>query len=165
MALGTMAQWAWHSFPNTGDYKLADVKQAYDSHGRDVFYPVGLPELRQPGEFLPERTTAAAKWLIENSHRIHLARIGLVLPQQTNPVLPIDAVSAIGQRLDLWTGCVESRFQLLNSSVRVETALPSPAGCNRSPNHLPAACRQPTRATRSISLRLRFLGSRLGLAG
>jgi hypothetical protein len=79
MPLGTMPQWAWHLFPNSGDYKFTDIMKAYDSHGREVFYPVGSSELRVSGQALPEQTTAAA-WLRDNPHRIHLARLGLVSP-------------------------------------------------------------------------------------
>jgi protein-glucosylgalactosylhydroxylysine glucosidase len=66
MPLGTMAQWAWHAFPNTAGYELADVKQGYDSHGRQVFYPVGIRELREEGKTPSERTVAAETWLREN---------------------------------------------------------------------------------------------------
>jgi hypothetical protein len=121
MPLGTMAQWAWPLFPNSGDYKLTDIMKAYDSHGREVFYPVGSSELRVSGQALPEQTTAAA-WQRDNPHRIHLACLGLVLPRETNAAMPIDSVFRIEQKLDLWTGCADSRFQLLGAPVRVETA-------------------------------------------
>lgn len=117
MPLGTMAQWAWHSFPNSGDYKLADAMHLYDSHGREVPYPSTTGDL--PGGKPP---SAADKWLIANPQRIHLARIGLVLPQEADPAIPLDAVSGIQQRLDLWTGCIESTFQLHDAAVRVVTA-------------------------------------------
>ena len=122
MPLGTMAQWAWQSFPNTGDYKLADTIKTYESHGRGVSYPVGLSELRAGAQTTSERTAAAERWLTENPHRMHLARIGLVLPEQTNGGVALDAISAISQRLDLWTACVDSRFTLAGAAVRVETA-------------------------------------------
>lgn len=122
MPLGTMAQWAWHEFPNTEKYHLFDVRQGYHSHGREVFYPVAVAELRQTGETLSPRTAAAAKWLIQNPHRIHLVRIGLTFADKSNPAIPLEAVTAIHQRLDLWTGCVESSFQILGASVEVKTA-------------------------------------------
>jgi hypothetical protein len=122
MPLGTMAQWAWHTFPNTAHYELADVQQGYDSHGRRVFYPVGISELREARQIPSERSVAAESWLRENPHRIHLARIGLVFPHETTAAIPVNAISGVQQRLDLWTGRVESRFQLLGATVHVETA-------------------------------------------
>jgi hypothetical protein len=95
MPLGTMAQWAWHSFPNAGDYKLADTIKTYDSHGREVPYPVGLSELRAAGQTPSDHIAAAERWLTENPQRIHLARIGLVLPQQADGGIALDAISVI----------------------------------------------------------------------
>src|ERR1017187_3896974 len=38
MPLGTMAQWAWHAFPNPEDFRLREVMRPYDAHGRSVLY-------------------------------------------------------------------------------------------------------------------------------
>lgn len=150
MPLGTMAQWAWHSFPNTGDYKLADTIKTYDSHGREVSYPVGLGELRAAGQTPSDYTAAAEKWLTENPHRIHLARIGLPLPQQADGGIALDAVSAINQTLDLWTGCVDSRFNLLGAAVKVETA------CHPQRNVLAIRIQSPLLADGRLGLILAF---------
>ena len=122
MPLGTMAQWAWHSVPNTGNYQLSEVMKEYDSHGRVVSYPVGINEFGPAPAGIPERIIASATWLRENPQRIHLARIGLVRPRETNVAIPMDAISGVEQKLDLWSGRVDSRFQLFGAQVRIETA-------------------------------------------
>ena len=38
--LGTQSEWGWHSFPNTGSYKIEDALKDYDAHGRKVPYAV-----------------------------------------------------------------------------------------------------------------------------
>ncbi len=122
MPLGTMAQWAWHTFPNSNNYQLSEVMKDYASHGRMVSYPVGINEFGAAPAGVPERVVKAATWLRENPQRIHLARIGLVLAPGQKEALTLDRISAIHQQLDLWHGCIDSRFELLGSPVRVETS-------------------------------------------
>ena len=122
MPLGTMAQWAWHTVPNTAHYQLSEVMTENDSHGRMVPYPVGVNEFGHAPEGVPRRVIEAATWLRENPHRIHLARIGLVLSGGDPGALGLAAISGIRQRLDLWSGTIDSRFELEGRPVHVETA-------------------------------------------
>jgi hypothetical protein len=38
MPLGTLSNWAWHSFPNPSHYHLSEIMRPYNSHGREVRY-------------------------------------------------------------------------------------------------------------------------------
>jgi hypothetical protein len=60
----------------------------------------------------------AATWLFNNPRRLDLGRIGLSFP--TADVSLAD-VSAARIELDLWTGCVHSRFEVLGRPVEVWT--------------------------------------------
>jgi hypothetical protein len=122
MPLGTMAQWAWHSVPNSGDYRLSEAMKQYDSYGRSVSYPVGINEFGRAAASVPERVVNAATWLRANPQRIHLARIALELPQIAGETSALHSLTGIRQKLDLWNGCIDSRFELLSSQVHVETA-------------------------------------------
>ncbi len=104
MPLGTMAQWAWHTFPNPENYRLAEVMQPYDAHGRQVLYAWG-----------PNKKAVA--WLRENPQRIHLARIGLAF---ADPV-SLGDLAGIEQELDLWAGLISSAFRVRGAGVRVRT--------------------------------------------
>src|SRR5215211_5275708 len=86
--LAIQAEWGWHAFPNTERFQDRDALDLYDAHGRQVPYLSG-------------QNGPAGKWLRENPHRLSLARIGFALA-------PAD-VRDVVQRLDLWTGTIESR--------------------------------------------------------
>ncbi|SPF52760.1 conserved hypothetical protein [Candidatus Sulfopaludibacter sp. SbA4] len=106
--LCTQSQWGWHSFPAPDGLGAAQLRlEMFDTYGRQVGYPTS-----GKGQ---ERLFA---WLRENPHRLNLARIGLRLDGR--PPSPED-VKEIEQTLDLWTGILESRFQLRGAPVRVVT--------------------------------------------
>lgn len=66
IALTPMAEWGWHCFANTQDYKLQDTFKQLDTYGRPVPYNV-------------IRKSPAAAYLRANPHQTNLAQIGLVL--------------------------------------------------------------------------------------
>ena len=69
--LTTMANWAWHSYPNPRIYSLKDVQRPLQVRGKTQFYPVvGFPY---------EDSDPASQWLNENPHRFSLGQIGLVI--------------------------------------------------------------------------------------
>lgn len=106
--LCAQSQWGWHSFPAPDGLGAAQLRlQMFDTYGRQVGYPTSAQ-----GQ---ERLFA---WLRENPHRLNLARIGFLLDgRQPSP----GDVTDIEQRLDLWTGILDSRFQLQGSPVTVLT--------------------------------------------
>ncbi|HEX6924193.1 MAG TPA: hypothetical protein VF167_02100 [Longimicrobiaceae bacterium] len=108
LPLATQAEWGWHSFPNPEGYTLDQATTLYDSHGRKVPYP-------------DQQGSPAGAWLRENPHRLSLARIGFDLRRgDGSPVRPED-LAAIEQRLDLWSGVLNSRFSVDGREYRVAT--------------------------------------------
>lgn len=77
------------------------------TYGREVFYDLPDPELKQ-----------ATQWLISNPNRINLGRIGLryrgVPLDQSNITNP-------RQELDLWSGTLTSTFEIAGKHVKVVT--------------------------------------------
>jgi hypothetical protein len=113
MPLGTMAQWAWHTFPNPENFQLRDAMRPYDAHGRAVLYA------DTPNE--PERARQAVTWLRENPERIHLARVGLRFADGDGRPVDLADLSDVRQELDLWSGLLSSEFRVGGSLVRVMT--------------------------------------------
>lgn len=107
--LATQSQWGWHSFPNPAGFRLEDTLENYDTCGRPVAYPTNV-------------RTLAAEWLRQNPHRLSLARIGFTFPSRRGPTRITD-VGGVEQRLDLWSGILESRFVLDGEHFRVMTAV------------------------------------------
>jgi hypothetical protein len=105
MPLCTQSQWGWHTIPNSTGEGPSNLKLAgFDTYGRSVGYPTNSEG--QKGLF---------NWLRENPHRLHLGRIGFVIPDSA-------AVSGIRQTLDLWTGILHSEFRWNGQPIVVETA-------------------------------------------
>jgi len=120
MPLGAMAQWAWHTFPNTEGFQLREVMRPYDTHGRTVLYPEGINEFgARTSE--PERVQKAATWLRENPQRIHLARIGLAFADRDVRAVAPEDLRDTKQELDLWSAAITSEFRAADAMVRVET--------------------------------------------
>lgn len=112
LPLFTMAQWADHSFPNTGGYAIDQCTKLYPFHGRMV------PYASQAGLSRGSAATDASKYLRANPHRISLSRIGL----RFRNGLKLADISEIDQTLDLWTGRIISKFKLAGAAVQIITA-------------------------------------------
>jgi hypothetical protein len=112
MPLCTMSQWGWHTtpLPDGLDPKGLRLTQ-YDTHGRSVGYHTssdGQAEL--------------FNWLRQNPHRLNLGRIGLrLMTGDEEGGLP--NISEINQKLDLWTGTLESSFRFDGQPIFVRTAV------------------------------------------
>jgi hypothetical protein len=111
----TMAQWAWHSFPNPNGYSEADglVRVPVPGRGEQLY-----PWLRDWSEL---ETRPALVWLRENPHRFSLGRIGLSLRAADGRPARIEQLVNTRQRLDLWTGTLSSGFRFDGQPVAVET--------------------------------------------
>ncbi len=105
--LAIQSQWGWHSIPNSQGYRLQDTFQKFDTDGRPVEYPTNA-------------NGPAGRWLRENPHRLNLARIGFDFASGEVPVR-IEDIKSIDQRLNLWTGTIESTFTVAGETVRVRT--------------------------------------------
>ena len=109
LPLCTQAEWGWHSDTNPRHYRIEDALVPYDAHGRTVPYASA------------DRSDAG-KWLRENPHRLSLARIGFVLRRADGSAARHTDLERVEQRLDLWTGTLDSRFTLDGHAVRVRTS-------------------------------------------
>lgn len=111
----TMAQWAWHSFPNPNGYTEAN----------------GLVQVPVPGggtqpysymrDFDLLKTNPSLVWLRENPHRFSLGRVALALKGRGGKPARFEALSATRQHLDLWTGALSSSFRFDGQPVTVTT--------------------------------------------
>jgi hypothetical protein len=143
--LGTQAQWAWHSAPNPEEFRLEDVYTAYRTlDGRIVPYATTPPDSDQ----LTQRRGRAWRWLRENPHRIDLGRIGFV--RADGSPIRVEELRETSQRLDLWRGRVESRFQLDGTPVHVTTA------CDPELDLLAVRVESPLLARGDLAVGIRF---------
>lgn len=106
--LATQAEWGWHSVANSADFKDSDALALYDAHGRQVPYLSG-------------QNGPAGKWLRENPHRLSLARVGFALRRRDGSAARAADLTDVEQRLNLWSGALESRFTLDGRTVGVST--------------------------------------------
>ncbi len=109
IALHTQSQWGWHSAPNPSGYKLTDATKNYKVGDREVPY-AGVQD------------SPAAGWLRANPQRLDLGRIGLVLRHADGSAATAQELSNISQKLDLWTGVLDSTFTFDGAPVHVRTA-------------------------------------------
>jgi protein-glucosylgalactosylhydroxylysine glucosidase len=108
--LTTMAEWGWHSFPNTESHKLQDTFEMIDTQGRLVSY-----NSIQKGP--------AADYLRANPHQITLGLIGLVLTKSDGTRAKQDEITNIDQQLRLWEGVLVSSFEFDGKPVTVRTCV------------------------------------------
>ncbi|WP_114951507.1 hypothetical protein [Sphingosinicella terrae] len=111
----TMAQWAWHSFPNPGGFTEADGLAMVPVPGRGE---QPYPWIRDWSEI---EARPALAWLRENPHRFSLARIGLAMTDRAGRPARVEQLTHTRQRLDLWTGTLHSAFRFDGVPVTVET--------------------------------------------
>ncbi|GAB3537642.1 hypothetical protein GCM10027443_31000 [Pontibacter brevis] len=113
VSLGTQSQWGWHVTPTDQNYTLADVAQ-YDTaaNGKVIPFPV---QHKGSG-----RKVDAMNWLRTNPHRLHLGVVGLVLLKENGDQVPIQELQRINQTLNLWTGKIESTYEVEGVPVKVE---------------------------------------------
>lgn len=112
--LGTMSNWGWHTAPNPENFQLSDVYKTYNVHGREINY---VHQYRIPND----RKTEASEWLRSNPHRIHLGMIGLEMLTEDGKTVSIKDLKNPVQKLNLWTGVIESNFLVQDKPVKVIT--------------------------------------------
>lgn len=114
-SLLTMAQWAWHSFPNPKGYKESDglVMVPVPGRGEQPY-----PWIRDWSEI---EKRPALQWLRENPHRFSLGRLSLMLLRRDGTQAAFSDLSATRQTLDLWSGALTSSFVFDGQPVTVET--------------------------------------------
>jgi hypothetical protein len=113
--LMTQAQWAWHSFPNPRNFTLEDALVPVPVPGGTRRYPA----LRH----WDEARAPHIQWLRENPHRFNLGRLSFHLRRTDGGIATFADLGQTRQRIDLWTGRLESRFVLEGVPVEVETSV------------------------------------------
>jgi hypothetical protein len=108
--LTTMAEWGWHSFPNTENHKLEDTFVMVDTQGRPVPYN-------------SNQKCPAGDYLRANPHQITLGLIGLVLTNADGTPAKHEDIKKIDQRLRLWEGVLVSSFEFDGKPVTVRTCV------------------------------------------
>lgn len=113
VSLGTQSNWGWHEFPNDSNYYIDDVTVPYEScNDKTVPYAV---------QHKSGRAALAANWLRANPHRLHLGIIGLHILNSNGVEIELTDIDNPEQTLNLWTGKIESYFEVEGAPVRVET--------------------------------------------
>jgi hypothetical protein len=110
IALGTQSQWGWHRIPHE-KVSLDDVAVKYRSCDSTVA-PYAI-------QHATGKAGDATKVLRANPHRLHLGLIGLILLKENGEEVKLDELSNINQRLDLWTGKIESSYDVDGIPVKV----------------------------------------------
>ena len=111
IALGTQSQWGWHSIPSKTSFTLNDVAKEFDScDGTSAPYAVQQSE---------GRGKEATDILRANPHRLHLGIVGLILQKENGDEVKLSELTALHQELDLWTGKIESSYQVEGNPVKV----------------------------------------------
>lgn len=107
----TLSDWSWHSFPLPPGVEAADFKEpTLNTHGQAVPYCIPNPE--QP---------ELSEWLAGNPHRFNLGRIGFKILKSNGEEASEKDLKNISQTIHLWTGIVESSFELEGKKTVVET--------------------------------------------
>jgi hypothetical protein len=104
--LETLSNWAWHSFPNTGHFKLQDAMKEIDFHGRKVFYA-------------SDENSPAGQYFRMNPHPVPLGQISLV--GENDKPLELSMINHINQKLDIWKGIITSHYEIDGQPVTVQT--------------------------------------------
>ena len=113
--LGTMSDWGWHSAPNDNNYELNDTYRTYDVHGRNIDYVHRYTNPRDSVRW------GASEFLRRNPHRVHLGIIGIEFLDDNNSPLGINSIEEPLQKLNLWTGEIESQYMVDKTTVKVIT--------------------------------------------
>lgn len=107
--LHTMSNWGWHSFPNDDGYRYEQTLSEFKVDGRTVTYA-------------DRQGSPAGEYFRVNPHRVNLARIGLWWEgQDADGGADRADLTEIHQELDVWSGCVTSRYKFRGERVVVKT--------------------------------------------
>ncbi|KAF2830406.1 hypothetical protein CC86DRAFT_463713 [Ophiobolus disseminans] len=109
LPFNTLSSWAWHndSLPANGEMPSDYKGLMRETYGREVFYDIPDPKLKQ-----------ATQWLIANPNRVNLGRIGLRFKGVT---LSKSLITKPKQELELWNGVITSKFKVDGKDVKIIT--------------------------------------------
>lgn len=112
--LGTQAEWGWDSYKNVNGYKFSETLKDVDQYGRKISYSTQIKE--------PAHKKEAVDWFRQNPHLLQLGNIGFEITKKDGSLVKPEDIKAINQKLNLWTGKIESYFEVEGTSVKVVTA-------------------------------------------
>ncbi|WP_433832610.1 hypothetical protein [Flavobacterium anhuiense] len=112
--LGTQSEWGWDSYKNTENYKFSETLRDYKQYGRAISYTVQIKE--------PKRRVDAVNWFRQNPHLLQLGNLGFEITKKDGSLAQSSDVKAISQKLNVWTGEIESYFEIEGTPVTVLTA-------------------------------------------
>jgi hypothetical protein len=111
--LCTCAHWAWHTIPAPAGISSKDFRyKMLDTHGRQVGYATDSKGQQMLFD-----------WLRQNPHRLHLGQIGFVITKADGSIATAADITAIDQRLNLWTGALSSKFSVDGQPVLVRSCV------------------------------------------
>jgi hypothetical protein len=111
VAFNTLSDWSWHSTPLPSGMSPDDFQDPIiNTHGRPIPYYTSNP--KQP---------ELSAWLACNPHRFNLGRIGLRMLKSDGKEATENDLTNTTQKTNLWTGVIESNFQLEGKNVAVKT--------------------------------------------
>ncbi|RAW00993.1 hypothetical protein DQQ10_12195 [Pseudochryseolinea flava] len=111
VSLGTQTQWGWHSIPHD-KFTVEDVAVKYESCDGTM-----APYAIQHSQGSAGAATASLR---ANPHRLHLGLIGLVLLKENGDEVALHELENTFQKLDLWTGKIETTYTVEGVPVKVE---------------------------------------------
>jgi len=111
--LGTQSEWGWHSFKDTAGYRFEETLKPYLLNGNKELYSVQWNE--------PKRNRDAANWFRQNVHRLQLGSLGFIIYKNNGAIATISDIKGISQKLDMWTGALQSHFVVEGVAVEVTT--------------------------------------------
>ena len=97
------------------NYQISELYKTYNVRGRPVDY------LRQYRANEDVRKAAASDWLRANPHHFHLGMVGLQILKEDGNEISIKDVQDPVQKLNLWTGEIDSRFSVGGVPVHLKT--------------------------------------------
>ena len=113
--LRTQSTWGWYRTRGRREYLMTEASTSYSTPRGDVPYPDRMG-LELPVGPVTDDVEAAA-WLNFNPRRLHLGRLALVLPGQSD-LAPTDIVDGT-LMLELEVGRIDAAFQLRGAPVEV----------------------------------------------
>jgi hypothetical protein len=111
--LGTQSEWGWDSYKNTSGYKFSETLKTYKQYGRDITYSV-----QEKGN---KRNNEAVNWFRQNPHLLQLGNVGFEITKKDGTLAKPEDIKSISQNLNLWTGEIESHFEVDGIPVTVFT--------------------------------------------
>ena len=111
--LGTQSSWSWHAFPNSENFQRSETYRTENYAGRPMTYALqGHKNARKD---------AATDYFRANPHRIHLGHVGFRIKLENDSLATPDDIRDIKQRLNPYTGEIQSSFSVEGFPVKVLT--------------------------------------------